>query len=188
MFAAKSSVEGKPRCTGKSAPAKPNFINSLPVVGFTGGVLTSKGAPVPAQNTHPLWQPSSVTTVYHPSASALAPSPPAVNIKPTLRQDAAASPPTREGGCAVHIAKSEGHTKSIARRSITLLQKQAPGKAASCTCGDCKSIITRNVNPLTCGSCNTSFHLSYSGLTGDAAATTLARNSWICGKFTMTPQ
>ncbi len=61
------------------------------------------------------------------------------------------------------------------------------GHPAHRSCESCKRAIDCNIDHLTSSSCHIPFHHSCSGLTSDAAATALARNSWICRRCTTTP-
>ncbi len=88
--------------------------------------------------------------------------------------------------CRQHL-QSIRPMETIVGRPIAQIQQQAPSYSASCSCGDCKRTISCHIDPLICCGCRTPFHCLNSGLTRDATAADLTRNSWICRRCTMAP-
>ncbi len=88
--------------------------------------------------------------------------------------------------CRQH-RRSNRLSKRVGGLPIAQIQQQEPNHLTRRSCGSCKRNIACNVDPLTCNSCHDPFHRFSSDMTRDAAAATLARNSWICRHCTTTP-
>ncbi len=86
----------------------------------------------------------------------------------------------RQGRWVCRQHRQPSHlSETVAGRPITQIQQQEPNHPARRPCGNCNRNIACNINSLTCSGCHTAFHRSWSGLTRDAAAAALTRNSWI---------